>query len=160
MCSSDLKKLGAVLVARNIARHLEERFAAKGRDWKPLVYCWRGGQRSGAMAHVLRQIGWPACSLVGGYRSYRRAVLAQLDDLAQPFNAQPTTIAGQQYTSGTAGLGLFIVRRIAQAHGGDLHYDRVPARPPDGPDPPDPPLTGPALPTLTRFALSLPEVQP
>ncbi|WP_155299570.1 sensor histidine kinase [Deinococcus kurensis] len=85
---------------------------------------------------------------------------APLDELAQPFNAQPTTIAGQQYTSGTAGLGLFIVRRIAQAHGGDLHYDRVPAPPPDGPDPPDPPLADPSLPTLTRFALSLPEVQP
>ena len=47
-----------------------------------------------------------------------------LGELAQPFNAQPTTIAGQQYTAGTAGLGLFIARRIAQAHGGELHYHR------------------------------------
>ncbi|GGK92025.1 sensor histidine kinase [Deinococcus radiotolerans] len=80
---------------------------------------------------------------------------APLDDLAQPFNAQPTTIAGKQYTAGTAGLGLFIVRRIAQAHGGDLQYDRVPTPPPEPPDPPD---LHPSI--LTRFTLSLPEVQP
>ncbi|NTX99670.1 sensor histidine kinase KdpD [Deinococcus sp. JMULE3] len=85
---------------------------------------------------------------------------APLDELAQPFNAQPTTIAGKQYTSGTAGLGLFIVRRIAQAHGGDLHYDRVPATPPEHPPAP-PPDDQPAPPAaLTRFTLSLPEVQP
>ena len=48
-----------------------------------------------------------------------------LDSLAQPFNAQPTTIAGQQYTAGTAGLGLFIARRIAEAHGGQLLYTRT-----------------------------------
>ncbi len=91
-----------------------------------------------------------------------------LDELAQPFNAQPTTIAGKQYTSGTAGLGLFIVRRIAQAHGGDLHYDRVPIPAPEPPPasslpPTDPALPAPPLPgaaPLTRFTLSLPEVQP
>ena len=50
-----------------------------------------------------------------------------LGSLAQPFNAQPTMIAGQQYTAGTAGLGLFIARRIAEAHGGQLRYARLPA---------------------------------
>src|SRR3954465_13805683 len=68
----DAKKLGAALVSKNIARHLEERFSAMPREWKPLVYCWRGGKRSGAMAHVLREIGWDAATLEGGYRAYPR----------------------------------------------------------------------------------------
>jgi len=75
----DAKKEGAALVSRNIARHIEERFRGRGRDWRPLVYCWRGGQRSASMAHVLREVGWDAATLEGGYRAYRREVLAQLD---------------------------------------------------------------------------------
>ena len=74
----DAKKRGAALVARNIARHIEEQFAAHGRTWRPLVYCWRGGKRSGAMAHILSEIGWHAAQLEGGYRAYRREILAQL----------------------------------------------------------------------------------
>jgi tRNA 2-selenouridine synthase len=81
----DAKKRGAALVAKNIARHIEDSFAAHGRDWRPLVYCWRGGKRSGAMAHILSEIGWHAAQLEGGYRAYRREVLAQLADLPQKF---------------------------------------------------------------------------
>ena len=81
----DAKKEGAALVSRNIARHIEERFRGRGRDWRPLVYCWRGGQRSASMAHVLREIGWGAATLEGGYRAYRREVLAQLDVLPARF---------------------------------------------------------------------------
>ena len=59
----------------------------------------------------------------------------ELHTLAQPFNAQPTTIAGQQYTAGTAGLGLFIARRIAEAHGGELTYHRQHQTDPPGSSP-------------------------
>jgi tRNA 2-selenouridine synthase len=76
----DAKKLGAALVAKNIARHVETSFADKPRAWRPLVYCWRGGKRSGAMAHVLREIGWDARTLEGGYRAYRRWVIAELEE--------------------------------------------------------------------------------
>jgi tRNA 2-selenouridine synthase len=81
----DAKKEGAALVSRNIARHIEERFRGRGRDWRPLVYCWRGGQRSASMAHVLREVGWAAATLEGGYRAYRREVLAQLAESASKF---------------------------------------------------------------------------
>jgi tRNA 2-selenouridine synthase len=75
------RKLGAALVARNISRMLETAFADKPRDWRPLVYCWRGGQRSRALAHVLNEVGWHAMQLDGGYRAYRRHVVAELATL-------------------------------------------------------------------------------
>jgi tRNA 2-selenouridine synthase len=77
----EAKKLGAALVAQNVARHVETLFRQQGKSWKPLVYCWRGGKRSGAMAHILREIGWDAHTLDGGYRAYRRWVLAELQEL-------------------------------------------------------------------------------
>ncbi len=75
------RKLGAALVARNIASHLEVALREHPRHWRPLVYCWRGGQRSGAMTTVLQQVGWAARQLDGGYRSYRRKVLADLEQM-------------------------------------------------------------------------------
>jgi tRNA 2-selenouridine synthase len=77
----DAKKLGAALVAKNVARHVETLFAGKDRGWRPLVYCWRGGKRSGAMAHILREIGWEARTLEGGYRAYRSWVISRLSEL-------------------------------------------------------------------------------
>jgi len=82
------RKLGAVLVARNIARHLEERFSEQPKSWRPLIYCWRGGQRSGAFTHILREIGWPARRLDGGYKSWRQHVLAGIDSRAASLSFQ------------------------------------------------------------------------
>ena len=76
--SFEAKKVGAALVAKNIARHIEELWLDKPREWKPLVYCWRGGNRSGSMAHVLARIGWPVIQLDGGYKEYRAHVSASL----------------------------------------------------------------------------------
>jgi tRNA 2-selenouridine synthase len=72
------KQRGAAIVARNIARIVEEECTGRPRDWSPLVYCWRGGKRSGALAHVLNEIGWRAVQLDGGYQTYRRHVVAEL----------------------------------------------------------------------------------
>lgn len=76
--SFEARKAGAAITARRIARHIDEHFAAKGRDYTPLIYCWRGGQRSGSMATVLRAIGWRARVLEGGYKAYRRHVMQTL----------------------------------------------------------------------------------
>jgi tRNA 2-selenouridine synthase len=62
------RKIGAALVARNAARHIEERLMGHDGAWRPLVYCWRGGQRSGSFASILSQIGWRVEVLEGGYR--------------------------------------------------------------------------------------------
>ncbi len=75
----DAKKTGAALVAKNVSRHIEELFKGKDKSWRPLVYCWRGGKRSGAMAHILREIGWKAETLEGGYKAYRRFVVKELE---------------------------------------------------------------------------------
>ena len=74
------RRVGAALVARNIARHLETALADQPGSFRPLIYCWRGGQRSNAMATVLSQVGWRAAVLEGGYRTYRRRVKARLYD--------------------------------------------------------------------------------
>jgi tRNA 2-selenouridine synthase len=75
----EARKRGAVMVARNIASHIENHAAALPRSWRPLVYCWRGGQRSGALSLVLGEIGFQVNVLDGGYREFRRAVLADLE---------------------------------------------------------------------------------
>ncbi len=82
------RRAGAALVARNIAAMLEGTFAGKPRDWAPLVYCWRGGQRSRSLAHILGEIGWRAVQLHGGYRAYRRHTTAQLESLPARFRYQ------------------------------------------------------------------------
>ena len=73
------RRLGAGLVSANIARHLAAHFAAKGRDYRPLVYCWRGGQRSASLATVLAAVGWRVTVLRGGYKTYRAHVRGRLD---------------------------------------------------------------------------------
>lgn len=72
------RKIGAALVARNAARHIETRLTDYDGGWQPLVYCWRGGQRSGSFASILAQIGWRVETLDGGYQSYRRLVVNRL----------------------------------------------------------------------------------
>ena len=59
------RKIGGALVAQNTAHHLETALADKDGSWQTLVYCWRGGQRSGVLlglgAYVIarRQTGPP-----------------------------------------------------------------------------------------------------
>ncbi len=82
------KKLGAAIVSRNIAQHLEQSFLDFPREWRPLLYCWRGGERSGAFTHVLNRIGWKAMQLEGGYQGFRRVVIDDLDLAAKQFQFQ------------------------------------------------------------------------
>ena len=103
------RKRGAALVARNIARHIERELADKPKDWQPLVYCWRGGQRSGALALVLGQIGFRVHVLEGGYQAYRRAVVAELETLPARFR--------WQVVCGTTGSGKSRLLQQLPAHG-------------------------------------------
>lgn len=78
------RKIGAALVARNAAAHIEGPLADRDGGWRPLVYCWRGGQRSGSFATILGQIGWRAETVEGGYRAWRRLVQRMLYDEPLP----------------------------------------------------------------------------
>ncbi len=72
------RKVGAALVSRNAAMHLEGPLADRDGSWRPLVYCWRGGQRSGSFASILREIGWRVDTIKGGYKAYRGLVVKAL----------------------------------------------------------------------------------
>ena len=78
------RKVGGALVAQNTATHLQGPLADHKGDWQPLVYCWRGGQRSGAFSTILDQVGWRVKLLKGGYRSYRRLIVSMLYDTPLP----------------------------------------------------------------------------
>ncbi len=82
----DAKKRGAAMVAKNIAAHIERDVVNKPRDWQPLVYCWRGGKRSGSLALILDQIGFRVTLVDGGYKAFRAALVADLPGLAAQFS--------------------------------------------------------------------------
>ncbi len=71
----EARRLGAACVARNVAAHLAGPLADMPPSWRPLVYCWRGGDRSGGVATVLSAVGWRVTVLDGGWRAWRRAVV-------------------------------------------------------------------------------------
>ncbi len=82
----EAKKRGAALSARNIARHIERHVLEQPRSWKPLVYCWRGGNRSGALATILGAIGFQVTLIEGGYKAWRAALVEDLPVLARRLN--------------------------------------------------------------------------
>lgn len=89
----EANKLGAALVSKNISEHLSGSLADNPRQWRPLVYCWRGGNRSGSLATVLARIGYKTSVLTGGYRAYRRWVVEALPGLVD--TKQLRIIAGR-----------------------------------------------------------------
>ena len=104
------RKIGAALVARNAANHLEHALLAKDGSWKPLVYCWRGGQRSGSFATILQQVGWRAHVVDGGYKAYRSLVKQALYD--EPFTAPLTLLDGNTGSAKTEILAQLAARNI------------------------------------------------
>ncbi|APZ51433.1 tRNA 2-selenouridine(34) synthase MnmH [Salipiger abyssi] len=104
------RKLGAALVFRNAAAHIEGPLAHHEGGWRPLVYCWRGGQRSGSFAWMLQQIGWRAEAVEGGYRTYRRLVTGALYDSPLPYRL--IQLGGYTGTAKTALLPRLAARGV------------------------------------------------
>ena len=116
----EAKKLGAALVSKNIARHIEQHLLDKPKTWRPLVYCWRGGQRSGAFTHILREIGWDAHRIQGGYKSWRHHVIEQLALMPPRF--------AFRVVSGATGSGKSRLLEALAAQGAQvLHLEEIAA---------------------------------
>lgn len=103
------RRVGAAHVARNVARHLETALAGAPADFRPLLYCWRGGMRSGSMATILSQVGWRTGVVEGGYKTWRREVVAGLRERNEPLRL--ILLDGQTGTAKSA-----ILKQLA-AHG-------------------------------------------
>ena len=121
----DARKLGASYVSRNIAGHLNETLSHKPSDYRPLIYCWRGGMRSGSMATILKEVGWRVSVLDGGYKTWRRAVVDALRTNGPPISM--IVIDGQTGTAksevlaklGSLGAQIIDLEKIA-AHRGSV----------------------------------------
>lgn len=121
----DASRVGAAIAARNIATHIDTLFADRPRNWRPLIYCWRGGKRSGAMTTVFNMIGWRARQLEGGYKAYRQSVVEALGTL--PVNFHYVVLAGPTGSGktrllqalGVAGAQILDLEALA-AHRGSL----------------------------------------
>ena len=82
MSAFKARKLGAALIARNVASMLEGPLADFDGSFHPLIYCWRGGLRSQSVATIFNKVGWRVGLLDGGYKRYRKHVMTTLDAVA------------------------------------------------------------------------------
>ena len=104
----EAQKRGAALVAKNIAAHIERHVMAQPKGWQPLVYCARGGKRSGSMAWFLDQMGFRTHVVEGGYKAFRVLVLAELATLPQRFDFD--VLCGRTGSGKTRLLGALAAR--------------------------------------------------
>ena len=119
------RREGAALLSANVANHIQQTLIDRPENWRPLVHCWRGGQRSRAFAHICGEIGWASFLLTGGYKTYRAKVLSEVDTL--PSALRLCIIAGATGTGkthllhalGRAGAQILDLEGLA-AHKGSL----------------------------------------
>lgn len=128
------RKVGAALVARNAALHLEGPLADLPGSWRPLVYCWRGGQRSGSFATILSQVGWRVELVLGGYKAWRALVVDEVQN--RPLRAPVFVLDGNtgsaktEILAGLAGRGIQTIDLEGLAnHRGSLFGDRAGGQP-------------------------------
>lgn len=106
----DACRIGAALVAANAARHITGPLANRGGGWKALVYCWRGGQRSGSFATILGQIGWRVDRIEGGYKSWRGLVVDRVQN--GPIHSPVVVLDGNTGCAKTAILHRLAARGV------------------------------------------------
>lgn len=80
----EAQKHGAAKVAANISRHIQREVLELPKNWQPLIYCWRGGKRSGSLSMVLGQIGFKVNLMEGGYKAFRAAMVQDIPKRVAP----------------------------------------------------------------------------
>lgn len=132
----EARKRGAAISARNIAAHIERDVLGKPRDWKPLVYCWRGGHRSGALATILGVIGFHVTLIEGGYRAWRAALVEALPERASSLSYQvvcgPTGSGKTRLLHALAEQGAQVLDLEALASHRSSVLGQIPGRPQPG----------------------------
>jgi tRNA 2-selenouridine synthase len=105
----EAKRIGGAMVARNLAKYLEGPLKDKPKDWRPLVYCWRGGMRSSVFVTWMRLVGFDAQQLKGGYKAWRGHVIERVAELSPRLPLRvlcgPTGSAKTQVLHAMARLG-------------------------------------------------------
>lgn len=129
----EARKLGASLVAANISRHIAREVLDKPKSWRPLAYCWRGGQRSGALTLVLGQIGFQVHIVDGGYKAFRAAVVAALPTLVARYRYRvvcgPTGSGKTRLLQALAGAGAQVLDLEALASHRSSVLGMIPGQP-------------------------------
>ena len=119
----EARRHGAALISRNISDHLLRHFSDKPSSYQPLIYCWRGGQRSRSLAIILQEIGFRPTLLLGGYKEYRRLVRARLFDTGPASLVSPLRMVR---ISGATGTGKSLVLEVLRARGEQvLHLEEL-----------------------------------
>lgn len=129
----EARKKGAALVSANVSRHIDRELLDKPKSWQPLVYCWRGGKRSGSLALVLDQIGFKVSLVEGGYKAFRGAVLEQLPELAQRLSYRvvcgPTGSGKTRLLHALAAAGAQVLDLEGLAHHRSSVLGQIPGEP-------------------------------
>ena len=129
----EANKVGAALVAGNIARHIDNQVMPLHKSWQALIYCWRGGKRSGSLALVLGQIGFRVWLIEGGYKAFRAAMLQDIANLVSALKFQvitgPTGSGKTRllHALGTAGAQVLDLEELAKHRSSVL--GRIPGQP-------------------------------
>lgn len=80
-----VKMVKMVEEVENLLQLNEKKQAFRRDQHIVLVHCWRGGMRSAGVAWMLDLYGFKVYTLAGGYKAYRKWVLAQFD-IPYPIN--------------------------------------------------------------------------
>ena len=112
--SFEARRLGASLISANISRHIQENMMDHGKDYQPLLYCWRGGMRSRSFTFILKSIGWDATVIHGGYRAFRKHIVAETQDV---FESNELNL---HVLSGLTGVGKTRLLKAIERQGGQV----------------------------------------